>query len=84
MSRAAKNSGTRQVTIVKFDNSGKKVGPMTVDKVVMSDEEWKKKLTPEEFDVTRKEGTERTEVKSFLNESALTVQLHPATTLEKS
>jgi peptide-methionine (R)-S-oxide reductase len=56
---AAKNAGTRQVTIVRFDNSGKKEGPVTVDKVVLSDEEWKKKLSPEEFEVTRKAGTER-------------------------
>jgi peptide-methionine (R)-S-oxide reductase len=57
--RAAKVVGPKQVTIVRFSDSGKKEGAVTVDKVVLSDEEWKKKLSPEEFEVTRKAGTER-------------------------
>jgi peptide-methionine (R)-S-oxide reductase len=34
-------------------------GPLKVEKVVKTDEEWKKVLTPEQFYVLRKEGTER-------------------------
>lgn len=33
--------------------------PEKVEKIVMSDEEWKKKLSPEQYEVLREEGTER-------------------------
>jgi peptide-methionine (R)-S-oxide reductase len=51
--------GPKKVTVVKFTDSGQKEGTETVDKVVLSDEEWRKKLSPEEFEVTRKADTER-------------------------
>jgi peptide-methionine (R)-S-oxide reductase len=34
-------------------------GYITVEKVVKTDEEWKKILTPEQFEITRRKGTER-------------------------
>jgi peptide-methionine (R)-S-oxide reductase len=48
-----------KVRIVDFDANGNKTGVEEVDKVVKTDAEWRKQLDGEQFDVTRKEGTER-------------------------
>jgi peptide-methionine (R)-S-oxide reductase len=47
------------VTIVQFSDAGKPTGKTTVPHVVKSEAEWKQKLSPISFDVTRHEGTER-------------------------
>ena len=47
------------VRIVEFDSAGNSKGPQTVEKVVKSNAEWRKQLDAEQFDVTRREGTER-------------------------
>ncbi len=48
-----------KVRVVNFDANGVKTGVEEVDKVVKTDAEWKKQLNPIQFDVTRREGTER-------------------------
>jgi peptide-methionine (R)-S-oxide reductase len=48
----------KKVRIAMFDGAGNRTGVEEVDKIVKTEEEWKKQLTPEQFDVTRKKGTE--------------------------
>jgi methionine-R-sulfoxide reductase len=42
-----------------FNRQGQLVGPVEVTPVVKTDEEWRKQLTPEQFQVARGKGTER-------------------------
>ena len=44
------------IDVIRFSNKGNPTPPMRVEK---SDEEWKKLLTAEQFQVTRLKGTER-------------------------
>src|SRR6202020_199507 len=53
------NKGSKTVRIAQFDANGTRTGVEEVNKIVNSDDEWRKQLTAEQFDVTRKEGTER-------------------------
>jgi len=48
-----------KVKIVEFADNGERKGVVFVDKVIKTDAEWQKILTPEEYKVTRREGTER-------------------------
>jgi peptide-methionine (R)-S-oxide reductase len=48
----------KPVTIVKFDDAGKKLGRVEVPKVRKTEAEWRKQLTPLQFEVTREQGTE--------------------------
>jgi peptide-methionine (R)-S-oxide reductase len=64
-SRASDNKDT--VKVIQYDDSGQEVGPSRVKKVHKTDDEWRQQLTPLQFEVTRKEGTERAFTGEYFN-----------------
>jgi peptide-methionine (R)-S-oxide reductase len=52
------DEGPRTVTIVQFSADGKQIGTVTVPRVIRTDEEWKKQLSPASYAVTRHADTE--------------------------
>lgn len=48
-----------RITIVEFAGDGARKGETMTEKITKPDDEWRKQLTTEQFDVTRKQGTER-------------------------
>lgn len=59
--------GKGMVKVIQFDDAGRKIGPIEVKKVHKTDEEWKQQLTPLEFEITRKDGTERAFTGQYFN-----------------
>ena len=55
----AATAAPKTVKLALFDASGKRVGLKEMDKVTKSEAEWRKQLDAEQFNVTRKKGTER-------------------------
>lgn len=55
---AAQSGNGAPVQLALFSNSGQWEGAIQVDKIVKGDAEWRNELTPEEYAVTRKKGTE--------------------------
>ena len=56
---SAGNRMRKTVRIVEFSPSGQRTGVIEVEKIEKPDSEWKKQLTHEQFEVTRRKGTER-------------------------
>jgi len=55
---AAPKGDPGEVTIVQFSDSGQRLQKMRVPKVVKTDDEWRKQLSPGQFDITRRADTE--------------------------
>jgi peptide-methionine (R)-S-oxide reductase len=55
------------VKIIQFTDAGKKIGSAIVKKVHKTDAEWQQQLNAIQFEVTRKEGTERAFTGQYYN-----------------
>ena len=53
------SGAVQKVSLIEFTNSGQRKGTIMADKVVKTDAEWQKILSPEQYNVARKGGTER-------------------------
>jgi len=47
------------VQVRVFNNAGQLVGPMDSPKLTLGDDEWRRRLTPEQYRILRSSGTER-------------------------
>ena len=56
---ASGSNATGSVTTVQFGSDGKPSGKVEVPRMVKTDAEWQKQLSPLSYEVTRKAGTER-------------------------
>jgi len=54
----AMTTAPTDVLIVMFDDTGKRTGAQKVPKIVKTEAEWRKQLSPLAYNVTREEGTE--------------------------
>jgi peptide-methionine (R)-S-oxide reductase len=64
---AAGKHEAKVLKIVEFDASGVRKGTVEVEKIQKSDAEWQKQLTQEQFEVTRRAGTERAFTGKYAN-----------------
>lgn len=56
------------VSIVEFSDAGVRGSVVSVPKIVKSESEWRKLLSPDSFEITRRAGTERPFTGALLNE----------------
>jgi methionine-R-sulfoxide reductase len=59
MSAAQDSTSDKMVTVRLIGPGGGLTGPMAVPRVIKTDAEWRKQLTPEQYQIARGKGTER-------------------------
>ncbi len=67
---SAPAAAPRQVTLVEFDDSGRKLRVAKLDKVAKTDAQWRAQLAPLAYEVTRHGATERAFTGSLLGNHA--------------
>ena len=67
LSTTAPSGPTPEVTIAEFSSAGVPTGTIRVQKVVKSDAEWKRQLSANAFDITRRADTEMAYTGSYWN-----------------
>jgi peptide-methionine (R)-S-oxide reductase len=55
---ASSGDSNEEVTIAEFNDAGQKLGPARVKKLVRSNGDWRKRLSVEQYYVTRQQGTD--------------------------
>ncbi len=56
---AAPSAPPKMVNIVIFNDAGQRQNTVTVPKIVKTEDEWRKQLSPDSFEITRNAATER-------------------------
>lgn len=59
--------GAADVTIIQFSDKGERIGKVSVPKVVKSDADWQKQLSPEAYAIARERKTERAFTGAYWN-----------------